>query len=105
MLIAPTPLMIVFVLVKELPIAVAGVFGTKEAAENEVVATVAFEASKVHAEMPLFGEFRGMNNKFLRLVMVIEVRPIGRAIGKVTGAPLYCAFEISYREDVRLSMN
>ena len=95
MLIEPTPFITVFVLVKELPIAAAGVFGTRDAAENEVVATMALEPSKVHAEMPLFDELRGINSKFLRFVIVIEVSPIGILIGNVAGAPLYCAFETS----------
>jgi len=95
MLIEPTPFIAVFDRVKELPIAAAGVFGTKDAAENEVAATMALEPSKVQAEMPLFDQLRGMNSKFLRFVIVIEVSPIGILIGNVAGAPLYCALETS----------
>lgn len=95
MFIEPTPLITVFVLVKALPTAVAGVLGTKLEGLKEVVATIALEASKVQAEMPVEGEAKGIYSKFLRLVMVTEVRPMGMAIGKVTGTPLYCAPETS----------
>lgn len=87
--------MTVFVLVKAFPMDVAGVFGTKLEGVNEVMATIALDASKVQAEMPVEGETKGMYNKFFRLVMVMEVSPMGTEMGKVTGRPLYCAPEIS----------
>lgn len=89
MLIAPTPLIAVFVLVIAQLTPVAALFGSKLEGTYEDIATVYPELSTVQAAILFVGVVRGMDKIFLRFVIVIEVNPIGTEIGKETGALLY----------------
>lgn len=103
MLIVPTPLIAVFVLVIAQLTPVAGLLGSKLVGTNEDSATVYPELSTVQAVMLFVGVERGIIKIFLKLVIVIEVRPIGTERGKETGALLYCAAEKLNIADVKLN--